>query len=101
MFFFWYLNLLLFIFEILLVIFSIQNVYAAETHTVTFVTGVENIVIEPFEVEDGDTINDKGIDFWPQREGYAYYEWYIDSNFTKEFDFETKFIRIQLYTQNG
>ena len=84
------LNVLLFIFGVSLVTFSVQNVYAAETHTVTFVTGVENIVMDPFEVEDGDTINDKGINFYPQREGYAYPEWYTDANFINEFDFESK-----------
>lgn len=84
-------KILLFIFSILLVTLSIKNVYAVETHTVTFVTGVEDIIMEPFEVEDGDTINDKGINFYPEREGYAYPEWYTDSNFTNEFDYEMKF----------
>ena len=78
------------IFIILLLTLSISNVYAEETHTVTFVTGAEDIIIEPFEVEDGDTINDKGIDFYPHREGYAYPEWYTDPEFKNEFDYETK-----------
>lgn len=82
--------ILLFVFSFLLITFSIQNVSAVETHTITFVTGDENIVIEPFEVEDGDTINDKGIDFYPQRVGYAYPEWYTDASFTNEFDYESK-----------
>ncbi len=84
------LNILLIIFVMLLLSLSNPNVYAAETHTITFVTGDESIVMEPYEVEDGDTINDKGIDFYPAREGYAYPEWYTDSAFTNEFDFETK-----------
>ena len=79
------------IFAILLLNLSISNVYAAENHIVTFVTGTEDILLEPFEVEDGDTINGKGINFWPQREGYAYPEWYTDPDFKNEFDFETKF----------
>ena len=54
-----------------------------KVHTVTFVTGTDEVTVEPQIVPDGETA--EGSE--PEREGYTFLGWYLDGSDTP-FDFE-------------
>ncbi|KAK3605000.1 hypothetical protein CHS0354_000665 [Potamilus streckersoni] len=60
--------------------------WTINTYTVTFVTGVEGLTIDPIEVNYQGTVTAPNP---PSRDGYTFAGWYKEAQFTNVFDFNT------------